>query len=327
MRKAVALCGLVAAAPALARGGEEAAERFNKVVQQLAEAINAADVALFRRDFAQVMLDFLTPEKAKPLLDGLAAQHGRLVKVDPPRIGPGNQAVCIALFERGVLDIKFALDGQDKIIGLWFLPHTPPVQVPEKHETVLSLPFRGRWLVAWGGDTKELNYHHGVRNQRFAFDFLGADAEGKTRKGRGGGNEDYHCFGREILAPADGIVTEAIDGVRDNAPGSMNPYSALGNAVIIQHRDHEVSVLAHLRQGSVRVRAGDRVVRGQVLGLCGNSGNSSEPHLHYHLQNTPIVQDGTGIKCFFDKVVVIKDGAGQAQARYSPIKGEVIEGE
>ncbi len=323
MLRAALLDGLLLACAATRAEGETA-ERFTRVAQRLAEAINAADAALLRRDFAKAMLDFLTPEKAKPLLDGIAAQHGKLVKLDPPRLLRGNQAVLAARFERGVLDIKFALDVQDKIVGLWFLPHTPPLPVPEKHETVLSLPFKGRWLVAWGGDTRELNQHHGVANQRFAFDFLGADEQGRTRKGMGTRNEDYLCFGREILAPDDGVVTEAIDGVRDNVPGSMNPFSALGNTVIIQHRPYEVSVLAHLQQGSVRVKAGDKVKRGQVIGLCGNSGNSSEPHLHYHLQNTPIIQDGTGIKCFFDKLVVTAKGASQAKTLYSPIKGEIV---
>ena len=182
-------------------------------------------------------------------------------------------------------------------------------------------------MVFWGGDTKELNQHHDVPNQRFAFDFLGANEEGKTRKGENPVNEDYFAFGREILAPADGKVTDVINGVRDNIPGSMNPYSALGNAVFIRHSEHEVSVLAHLKLGSIKVKVGDKVKRGHVIGLCGNSGNSSEPHLHYHLQNTPIIQDGTGIKCYFEKVVITDKGDGKTKKNYSPVKGEVVAAE
>ncbi|MBM4038768.1 MAG: M23 family metallopeptidase [Planctomycetes bacterium] len=326
MRRLPLLGGLLVAFT-VARGGEEAADRFARAAQRLAEAVSAADPALLRRDLGKEMSDFLTVEKAKPLLDGLAAEYGKVLRLDPPQLFPGNQAVCVARCERGALDIKFALDAQDKVVSLWFGPHVPPLPVPEKHETVLSLPFKGRWLVAWGGDTKELNYHHNVRNQRFAIDFLGADAEGRTRTGAGTRNEDYLCFGREILAPADGVVTEAIDGVRDNVPGSMNPLSAIGNAVIIRHREHEVSLLAHFKQGSVRVRAGDKVKKGQVLGLCGNSGNSSEPHIHFHLQNTPILQDGTGIKCLFDRGVVTRKGATAVQAPCSPIKGDIVASE
>jgi hypothetical protein len=180
------------------------------------------------------------------------------------------------------------------------------------------------WSVFWGGDTKELNQHHDTLNQRYAFDLLVTDDAGKSHRGDGKRNEDYFAFGQPVLAPADGVVTEAITGVRDNTPGSMNPYSALGNAVIIEHRPQEVSVLAHFQQGSIRVKAGDHVTAGQVLGLCGNSGNSSEAHIHYHLQNTPIIQDGTGIRCLFDKVRVMKDGDSEVKENYSPVKGDLI---
>jgi len=104
----------------------------------------------------------------------------------------------------------------------------------------------------------------------------------------------------------------------------MNPYSALGNAVIIQHRENEFSVLAHLKLDTTKVRVGDKITKGQLIGLCGNSGNSSEPHLHYHLQNTSVIQDGTGIKCLFDKVTVIKNNQSQVNTNYSPVKGDII---
>jgi murein DD-endopeptidase MepM/ murein hydrolase activator NlpD len=72
------------------------------------------------------------------------------------------------------------------------------------------------------------------------------------------------------------------------------------------------------------VKAGDKITRGQVLGLCGNSGNSSEPHIHYHLQHSPILQDGLGIKCVFQKVVFTKNGKDEIRTNYSPVKGDII---
>lgn len=310
--------------PPAAPTGQTHTARFEKVVGKMVEAINNADYPGIQRDFSQVMLEALPLEKSTVFFKDLSAQHGKIKKLDPPRFTPPNQATFLLYFEQGVLDIKIVLDQQDKIIGLWFLPHAPAIPAPDKHQTKLDLPFKGRWLVFWGGDTKELNQHHDVPNQRFAFDLLGADADGKTHKGEGRANEDYFAFGREILAPADGTVTDVINGVRDNVPGSMNPYSALGNAVFIQHKEYEVSVLAHFKLDSIKVKAGDNVRKGQVIGLCGNSGNSSEPHLHYHLQNTPIIQDGTGIKCCFQNVTVIKDGEKDTKADYSPTKGEII---
>jgi murein DD-endopeptidase MepM/ murein hydrolase activator NlpD len=302
----------------------EVTDRCEKVVNRMVKAINDANWQGVQTDFAKITLDAFPLEKSTPFFQGLVAQYGKIVKLDAGRFTPPNIVVFPARFERGILDIKIVLDSQDKIIGLWFLPHTPDVAVVEKHQTPLTLPFKGKWLVFWGGDTKELNYHHDTPNQRFAFDFIGVGEEGKTHKGEGKTNEDYYAFGREILAPSDGVVTEVINGVHDNVPGSMNPYSAVGNAVIIQHRESEVSVLAHLKLDSIKVKAGDKVTAGQLIGLCGNSGNSSEPHLHYHLQNTPVIQDGTGIKCIFQKVTAVKDGQEQVKTNYSPVKGDII---
>ena len=104
----------------------------------------------------------------------------------------------------------------------------------------------------------------------------------------------------------------------------MNSYSAVGNCVIIQHREEEVSVLAHFKQGSIKVKPEDKVKRGQVLGQCGNSGNSSEPHIHYHLQHAQVLQDGLGIKIVFEKVVLTKDSKVETRANYSPVKGDII---
>jgi murein DD-endopeptidase MepM/ murein hydrolase activator NlpD len=220
--------------------------------------------------------------------------------------------------------MQIALDGRGRIAGLLFQPHVATKPAPERHQTQLTLPFKGRWLVFWGGDTPEVNAHHDAPNQRFAFDLLGVGEDGKTQRGEGTRNEDYYAFGREVLAPADGTVVEVIEGVHDNTPGSMNPYSAVGNCVIIRHRAEEVSVLAHFKQGSIVVKAGDKVTRGQLLGQCGNSGNSSEPHVHYHLQNSPVLQDGLGIKCVFQKVVVTEDGKTETRTDCSPVKGEII---
>lgn len=301
-----------------------AAERFEKVVDKMVKAINEADYAGVGRDFAQNMEDFFPLEKRKPFFEGLSAQYGKIRKLDEPRLAQPSQAIFVAHCERGKLDITVWLDDNDKINGLLFLPHKPDIPAPDKHKTKLSLPFKGRWLVLWGGDTKELNLHHDAPNQKFAFDFLGVDEKGNTRKGDTQTNEDYFAFGRKVLAPADGVVTDVINGVRDNTPGSMNPYSALGNAVFIRHHEHEVSALAHLKLDSIKVKVGDEVKKEQIIGLCGNSGNSSEPHLHYHLQNTPIIQDGTGIKCYFEKVIVTDDSKEELRMNYSPVKGEIV---
>jgi len=296
---------------------------YTQAANRLIELINAGDYPGIEGSFSPEMSAALPLDKSTAFFKGLTQQFGKLQKLDPPRTPP-PAVIFTAHFERGLLDLQLSLNSTDQISGLYFRPHVSSKAAPEKHQTVLSLPFRGQWLVFWGGDTREENHHHDVPNQKFAFDLLGVGADGKTHRGDGKKNDDYFAFGRDVLAPADGTVLEVIEGVHDNMPGSMNSFSAVGNCVIIQHREDEISVLAHFKQGTIIVKQGDKVKRGQLLGQCGNSGNSSEPHIHYHLQHSPVLQDGLGIKCVFDKLFVTRDGKTELRVSYSPVKGDII---
>ncbi|HEV8543491.1 MAG TPA: peptidoglycan DD-metalloendopeptidase family protein, partial [Verrucomicrobiae bacterium] len=298
-------------------------DRYTKAANQLVELINAGDYAGIQRTFDKQMDTALPLDKSSAFFSGLAQQMGKIQKLGEARL-VGEAMVFLVTFEKGPLDLQLTLDSHDLIAGLLFTPPAATKAAPEKHQTQLLLPFKGRWLVFWGGDTVELNQHHEVPNQRFAFDLVGVGDDGKTQRGDGTRNEDYSAFGREVLAPAEGTVVTVIEGVPDNTPGSLNPYSAVGNCVMIQHREDEVSVLAHFKRGSIVIKVGDKVKRGQLLGECGNSGNSSEPHLHYHLQNSPVLQDGLGIKCVFQKVVVTEDGKTETRTNFSPVKREII---
>ena len=306
-------------------GETEPEARFEKVAQRLAKGINEKDYQMIRADFNKIMLDALTPEQLEPVISNVLAEHRRIERLGKPHIIWPNQAIFPAHCQRGIFDIKIVLDAQDKIAGLWLLPHIPrELPTVEKHQTSLALPFNGKWSVFWGGDTIELNQHFNTPNQKYALDLLIVGPNSKTHKTDGKKNTDFYAFGKEVLACADGIVTDVITGVRDNRPGSMNPYSALGNAVFIQHQENEISVIAHLKFDSTKVKVGDKVKTGQVIGLCGNSGNSSEPHIHFHLQNTPVIQDGSGIKCRFEKVLVEEKSTQELLKEHSPIKGQVI---
>jgi hypothetical protein len=308
--------------PAWGQGEKE--ERFREVAERMVKAINAADYAGLRRDFNDVMLDAFTVEKCRAFFGKqITGNLGRINRLESPKLKSASVAVIAAHGERGMLDITLTLDDRGRVAGMLFRPGAGPPS-PGRSQTRLSLPVNGRWLVFWGGDTAELNAHHDDPTQRFALDLVGVGPDGKTHRSSPSRNEDYFAFGRDVLAPADGVVTDVIDGVRDNSPGSMNVLSALGNAVFIRHGKQEVSVLAHLKQGSIKVKVGVPVKRGQVLGQCGNSGNSSEPHLHYHLQDTPVIQDAIGIKCSFERVVVETEGTKATQEGYSAVKGDII---
>jgi hypothetical protein len=196
-------------------------EAHIRMANRLVELINAADYSAIEALYNEEMSTALPLDKTTAFFKGLIQQMGKIQKLGEPKTVP-PAVLFPAQFERGILDMQIALDQRDKIAGLYFKPHLDSKPAPKKHQTELSLPFKGRWVVVWGGDTKELNQHHDVPNQRFAFDLLGAGKEGETHRGKGDKNEDYYAFGREVLAPADGKVIEVIEGVRDNTPGSMN---------------------------------------------------------------------------------------------------------
>ncbi len=294
-----------------------------KVADDLVAAINANDAPAARNSWSKELTKALPLETWNTVVQQLRDQAGKLGAPVRSDAAP-HQHLFVIKCERATINLKLVLDADGKLTGLWFGPHKPRAPVPARNKTPLTLPFTDQWVVLWGGDTREQNYHRDEPNQRFAFDFLGIGPDGKTHRGEGEQNEDYYAFGRKIFAPADGTVVEVIEGVRDNVPGSLNPYSALGNVVILEHAPLEISVLAHFKQDSIVVKRGQNVKRGDLLGLCGNSGNSSEPHLHYHLQNVRILQDAVGIKVHFRKLSTIANQKPTELLDYSPVKGEII---
>jgi hypothetical protein len=162
--------------------------------------------------------------------------------------------------------------------------------------TRLRLPFEGEWIVVWGGRTAEENYHAAYPHQRFALDLLPvADSARVFRAAQGEPMRlsDFVCFGATLVAPAEGRIVVAVDTVPDNVLGQFHPTSELGNHIVIEHLPDEFSLLAHLRQGSIRGKVGDKVDAADAVAECGNSGRSTAPHLHYDLRNSAEVIRGT----------------------------------
>jgi len=225
------------------------------------------------------------------------------------------------VFERNVFTVNISFDTQFSISGLFvtvFEENDYPII--DRNITKLILPFYDEWTVIWGGDTKEQNYHIDNIAQKKSFDFVITDNNGRTFKNNGAANEDYYAFGKEIIAPCNGIVVLAVDGIKDNIPGKMNPYFATGNTVIMRTENNEYIVFAHFKQNSVMVSEGQQVRQRDILGLCGNSGNSSEAHLHLHMQNTEDMNIATGIKSYFEAIIV----NGKQTSDYSPIQNDKV---
>jgi hypothetical protein len=221
----------------------------------------------------------------------------------------------------------FASDG--RISGAWVGPSPVPAATPHeayRTKAPLRLPFArpeggGGWYVSWGGRDAIRNYHVVASDQRFATDFLFVRG-GAWAKAGGVRNEDHYCWNQPLFAPAAGRVVSALANVPDNPrPGQKLPgVTPPGNHVVIDHGKGEHSLIAHFRQGTLRVRAGQKVAAGQLLGLCGNSGNSSQPHVHYHLQTGKRFGEGLGLPAFFNGY----EADGVRVTRGEPQRGEVV---
>jgi murein DD-endopeptidase len=184
---------------------------------------------------------------------------------------------------------KLVADGQPSML------EGAPVPVDARPPRI-SAPLRGEWLAANGpsnasGHRRTQLALGGVTSipQRFGIDFLQVDEQGNTFKGDRSKNANFIAYGKEALAVADGIVVQTKDGIPENTGGPLSRAVPVtletvgGNHVVLEIGPKQYAFYAHLQPGSLRVRVGDRVRRGQVLGLVGNSGNSTEPHLHFHI--------------------------------------------
>lgn len=149
----------------------------------------------------------------------------------------------------------------------------------------IYFPFWGEWTVTQGHDGE----HTHIDDWGKAFDFMIKDHEMKTYKTNGVLCDDYYCFKKPVLAPADGYIEEVYDNIDDNEIGKINTVQNWGNTIIIRHFTGLYTQLSHLKKGTFKVAKGDFVKRGDILALCGNSGRSPEPHLHFQVQGTPIL--------------------------------------
>ena len=153
----------------------------------------------------------------------------------------------------------------------------------------LTLPFFGEWSVWQGVEGKWT--HKGA--WRYAIDFVITDKEGKTYSGDEKVIDNYYCFRKPVISPVRGRVVKVINNIEDNPIGVVNKDNNWGNLVLIYDERGFYVLLCHLLKGSIRVEEGEWVERGKVLGLCGNSGYSPQPHLHVHVQLDNIIGSPT----------------------------------
>jgi hypothetical protein len=165
---------------------------------------------------------------------------------------------------------------------LMLIPMTYPASIEAMTPSAtVRLPAEIPLKVAWGGDNVKVNQHAMVPDQRWAYDFVvDPYAHGSANL------EDYGIYGIPIVAPASGEVAVAHDGEPDMKPGALsnNIEAPCGNYIAIRIPTQTYLIIAHLKPGSLLVKEGDQVKEGQKIAECGNSGNTSEPHIHIHHQ-------------------------------------------
>lgn len=238
-----------------------------------------------------VLLAVLLPTWVLFLSGGLRAAVGWLLLIIAGQLLPPLS--LLVLLAHGIRKRRFSRPMAATLLlalvalwpGFWgfgLLTITFPYDLESSEPAVtVRLPSNEPLRVGWGGDQVSTNYHAAFPDQRWAYDLLVEPAAHGSDK-----LEDYGCYGTTVVAPASARVHLATDGAPDHTPGriSGDVENATGNTVVLRLATGTYLVIAHLKPGSVRVRAGDDVEEGEPIGLCGNSGNTSEPHIHIHHQ-------------------------------------------
>jgi urea transporter len=183
----------------------------------------------------------------------------------------------------------------------------------------IGLPVIGEWTITQGHSGE---YTHRDR-WRHAWDFEITDDKGVAFKEQGIVPENYYCYGKPVVAPADGWIEEVMDNIDDNEIGQINLERNWGNTIVIRHTDRLYSKLSHLKKGSIKVEKGASIKKGEILALCGNSGRSPVPHLHFQLQQTPFI--GSHTIDYPISQYLLKSGEGYDLTSYAkPLNGDKL---
>lgn len=245
-------------------------------------------------------------------LEAALARPGHGAAAEKAKIEPGAMAVVYVWATVDTAEAVPATIRQRLTVKIGTYPEDLTLETSSmpvgRGAVEIGSPLRGdHWLAGNGPSNASVHRRalipidgHAAIAQRFAIDWVRLRDDGKTFAGDEKDNKNYYAYGSDALAVADGIVTEVKDGIPQNVPGENSRAVPItletvgGNHVILDIGGGRFAFYAHLQPGSLRVKLGDRVRRGQVVGLVGNSGNSTEPHLHFHIENgnSPLGAEG-----------------------------------
>jgi hypothetical protein len=194
---------------------------------------------------------------------------------------------------------------------------SPPWKISAQPVIVLTPPFKGDGWVNANGCCLEVGPHRFVTNpmngtldpsEQFAIDWIKIDRQGKAFRGDGKKPEQWLCYGVALLAVAPGTVVEVMRDLPDEPPGTAPTNLTIpeiaGNHVLLDLGSGRYAMYAHLAPHSATVHVGDRVKAGDKLGLLGNSGNSTGPHLHFQISDRPSTLDTTSLPFVFERMTL-----------------------
>lgn len=188
---------------------------------------------------------------------------------------------------------------------------TDTLNVDKRSPIVIGPPLIGeRWLASGGyagrsGHRRSLfPIGNGMKcAQRFAIDWVQLDEKNRLFAGDKKAVESFFCYGKPVIAVADGTVYGVVDKFPNQptfVPSGSSEYPG-GNSITLKLNDNAYGFYAHLKPGSIRVKEGDRVKKGDVIALLGNAGNSDGPHLHFHITETPEILGSNGVPYVFEE--------------------------
>ena len=300
-------------------------------------ALTRIEVSVYDRRGALVHRKFLF---------GAGLEHG---KRGLPQLEPKASAFLINPFDTFDAEVELASLRYDFTFepeaGAPFTATATVAPVAFEPKTALRIPLDGRVLVHDGHSghahhrrfnlaepfLKELGVTHNFT--RFASDFCIVDERGELKRGKSDANDDWYGFGATVYAPAAGRIVLARGTVADNIKGEAtftleefrkDPSTPAGNYVVIDHGNGEFSLMAHLKQGSVLVKAGDAVKAGQPIAQMGVSGDAYLPHVHYELRTAAEV-NANGLPAYFRDYVRILGSRRIRVARGAVDSGDVVE--
>lgn len=278
----------------------------------------------------------VTVRKLEALAGGKVVQKlaGKSLAGQMQTYGKGEQSATLAPGQGAYVLMDVSLAAKAKVpselvhrISVTSKPQLPaaiassyefaPTKVTNREAVVIASPLRGPDWIVGNGCCANFNAHRGTVlpvdgaphvAERFAIDFIQIDPMGRLFEGAKNPLSDYSYFGAEIHSVAAGKVVGVLDGMPDIEAGSLPPSitaaEAGGNHVVVDIGHGRYAFYAHMQPGSVRVKVGQKVKAGQVLGLLGNSGNTDAPHLHFHLMDSPYPLLANGVPYRFAKFTV-----------------------